>query len=59
MLYSNNMESLQELQTRVSPLVDAIRLGAIHAEACRGSHMWVVCGHEGRGLTSWQWPASS
>ena len=57
-LYSNSLDLLQELQARLSPLVGSVRLGAIHEKACRGTHMWVICGHEARTLTAWMWPAS-
>ena len=57
-LYSNSLDLIQELQARVSPLVGSVRLGAIHPQACRGTHMWVICGHEARALTTWMWPAS-
>lgn len=57
-LYSNSLELIQELQARVSPLVGSIRLGAVHEKACRGTHMWVICGHEARTLTQWLWPST-
>lgn len=57
-LYSNSLDLIQELQARTSPLVGSVRLGAIHPQACRGTHMWVVTGHEARALTTWLWPAS-
>lgn len=56
-LYSNSLGLLQELQSRVGPLLNSIRLGAIHPKACRGTHMWAISGHEAKSLVAWLWPS--
>lgn len=57
-LYSNSLTMLQELQARCSPILNSPRLGAIHVGACRGTHMWVITGHEAKPLAEWLWPVS-
>jgi len=57
-LYSNSLGLLQELQTRIGPLLGSVRLGAIHEGACRGTHMWAVTGHEAQSLVAWLWPST-
>jgi hypothetical protein len=57
-IYSNSLCLLQQLQSRIGPLLDSVRLGAIHPGACRGTHMWAISGHEAKSLVAWLWPSS-